>query len=543
MEKRMGKRKSNNIEMIPPDAFRVKCRHGHDTTRVGTIRIKDSDGHTKNEFLYYCAKCNQEYISSFAFKDGAIFKIKSGKRIINTYTRKENHNLKVNQPVKKYKLILYNNVLSYWCTQNQVIPVQVITETKELARQCMKCGAENRPLLIGRKGKKIIMGKKCSVCGQNYANLDTYFIMKKRLIVENREVLESYIEKYIKKETEQKRIQKIQQNQKNILKDQQYEDQLLKRLAVSEKTNELQKPKQRKNKKRPASTAINPLIQYLSCDIKNIASGKQERIIIANMCYSVNSSQNTKVAIAGSILGDLCLTAVANDRKLFSYNGSVYQILKYVRYDDKFVSQYEEKDSHTVYSTSKKHELENSEINYHNGPEKIVYVYFCLTNSCIKKDHPIETVTMQVKDSITSTMLKVNVYHCTECDRYFINHEMLAGFIRRNQHPAFYYCVVRDSSLALSPMSELMMYGYNVREGELTDRDRQKILSFLIDSKLMAKHDIIRDLQFKVDYNGQKASNTNAKAKWESDIRFVSQYGTSGQRMINGKLVRDKSPQ
>ena len=48
------------------------------------------------------------------------------------------------------------------------------------------------------------------------------------------------------------------------------------------------------------------------------------------------------------------------------------------------------------------------------------------------------------------------------------------------------------------------MYGYNVKEGELTEKQRQLLLKELIDKGLMTKDQIIRNIQSKVDFNGKK---------------------------------------
>ena len=58
------------------------------------------------------------------------------------------------------------------------------------------------------------------------------------------------------------------------------------------------------------------------------------------------------------------------------------------------------------------------------------------------------------------------------------------------------------------------MYGYNVKEGELTEKQRQLLLKELIDKGLMTKDQIIRNIQSKVDFNGKKSGNENAKKRW-----------------------------
>ena len=82
-----------------------------------------------------------------------------------------------------------------------------------------------------------------------------------------------------------------------------------------------------------------------------------------------------------------------------------------------------------------------------------------------------------------------------------------------------------------------MLYGYNVREGKLTQFEHRRILEWIIDSGLMSKADIIRDLQFKVGYNGNKAGNERARQKWLDDIQFVSQYTAGNNKNIIATFV------
>ena len=82
-----------------------------------------------------------------------------------------------------------------------------------------------------------------------------------------------------------------------------------------------------------------------------------------------------------------------------------------------------------------------------------------------------------------------------------------------------------------------MLYGYRVADGTLTTQERRAVLSWIIDSGLLTKAEIIKDLQFKVRYNGSKKGNERAKAKWLDDIQFVSQYVMDNKQTINAAFV------
>ena len=177
---------------------------------------------------------------------------------------------------------------------------------------------------------------------------------------------------------------------------------------------------------------------------------------------------------------------------------------------------------------------------YDYDSNKCVYVFFRLTNTCVKKNHKIETVTAKTYNAKNGKPIKVNVFHCTQCDRYFINYEALQEYISKGIFPAFSYTLIRDISGELNEASQLMLYGYNVREGNLSGNERRNVLSWIIDSGLMTKAEIIKDLQFKVRYNGSKAGNERAKAKWQDDIQFVSQYVFDNKKEIEATFVSHK---
>lgn len=75
-----------------------------------------------------------------------------------------------------------------------------------------------------------------------------------------------------------------------------------------------------------------------------------------------------------------------------------------------------------------------------------------------------------------------------------------------------------------------------MKEGELTEKQRQLLLKELIDKGLMTKDQIIRNIQSKVDFNGKKSGNENAKKRWIDDIKYVSQYTVGNVQEIHGRF-------
>lgn len=170
-----------------------------------------------------------------------------------------------------------------------------------------------------------------------------------------------------------------------------------------------------------------------------------------------------------------------------------------------------------------------------------VYVYFRLNNICVNDNHNIETITTETTDIRTGLSIEVNVFHCKDCNKFFINHEAVQYYITRGVYPSLKFTMLGESNdRNLRATSALMTYGYNVKDNELTECDRHRILSWIIDAGLLSKEDIIKDLQFKVSYNGKKTGNEKSKKKWKKDIKFISQYIKGNTISMNAIFERKK---
>ena len=151
----------------------------------------------------------------------------------------------------------------------------------------------------------------------------------------------------------------------------------------------------------------------------------------------------------------------------------------------------------------------------------------------MRQNHSIENVTASTINAKNGMDITVNVFYCSKCKIYFINYESLKRLIDYGVYPLLKFQLADSYEGELNSVSELMLYGYNVREGYLTETERRDILSWIIDSGLLTKSKIIKDLQFKINYNGKKSDNWRAKKKWEDDLLFVSQYIEGNVRKIN----------
>ena len=191
-----------------------------------------------------------------------------------------------------------------------------------------------------------------------------------------------------------------------------------------------------------------------------------------------------------------------------------------------------------AYDNMIRHAIHKSDLPDKAEPVKDVRVYFRLNNKCVQEGHRITSVTAKTTNMKTGIPAEVNVFYCCDCKRYFMNYEALQGYIAKGIYPMFSFTLMEVDASKLKSISELRLYGYHVQEGILKKEERQQLLAWIIDAGLINKADIIKDLQFKIQYNGKKTGNESAKKKWQDDLQFVSHYVKGNSIRIQAKFSR-----
>ena len=275
---------------------------------------------------------------------------------------------------------------------------------------------------------------------------------------------------------------------------------------------------------------------YTYCEFKLYSlKSKREIAVFIQDTEKSHREINQWLLTNRSTIGIECLKAIANGVDNIRL-GDIDYIIRDVKISDaKYIKRYKE-DAYY---------LKHANINNKNprlvdfGSESVdVYVYFKLSNSCLHLQHSVESVTMRSINRQTGKRYQVNAYYCSKCRKYFINHEAVKGLIDRNMYPAFHYVIADHYDGELKPMSQLMLYGYSARANGPSAVTRHNILKWVIDSGLMSKPEIIKDLQFKIAYNGKKPGNEAARDKWEDDLDFLNYYVADNTRVIKGRLRR-----
>ena len=142
--------------------------------------------------------------------------------------------------------------------------------------------------------------------------------------------------------------------------------------------------------------------------------------------------------------------------------------------------------------------------------------------------------TMRIKDLWTGREIKILVAYSSNTKKYYISYTQLQWLHSKKSYPAARFFESSDGSESMdgnmfNPFSRLALYGYSVGQKGLNDRERQEVLSYVIDNKVMYKSKIIAHLQGLICLRENRTDKdfSDAIRKWKMDINFVNGYKNS----------------
>ncbi len=396
---------------------------------------------------------------------------------------------------------------------------------KDLPGKCPYCNNSLSDYSFGVSRTKNVGGKYCSFCNKYFLTVRKYNHYSKIFKCMNLQEANPLIQE-LKEKQQEKHEKKLEKN----LLEKQLKDNAINLIDQKIKAANLNEA--------PSWNAIKSFSREAleSTVVAYLVNVNFNRTLKTAKWYFVTSSGrmfkkcSDKVYLYGSesMMGRTMLENCSGGEKQVSIFNDIYYINAVIIFKEQRYIQ--------LTSANGKNGIEKKEIK--ESKNQTVYVYFRLNNKCILENHNIETVTAQTINVKTGLSVDVNVFYCKDCKKYFINYDALKAYVSMGIYPALQFSLVEYDATHLKAASELMLYGYNVREGCLSESERHKILSWIIDSGLLTKGEIIKDLQFKVNYNGKKQGNENAKKKWETDLNFVSHYVTGNVRRIQAIFKR-----
>ena len=138
-----------------------------------------------------------------------------------------------------------------------------------------------------------------------------------------------------------------------------------------------------------------------------------------------------------------------------------------------------------------------------------------------------------IVDDIVDKTRKLSLYVICNTNNgdFYMGEQVLKYYMKKNYRPnvIFRYagsntCTRTLSSIDMSEMSILKMYGYTVGKSGLSMQQRHALLEHILDNKIMKGHDIISLLQFNISMREHESRFSQAITDWKNDIGFVAHY-------------------
>ena len=154
---------------------------------------------------------------------------------------------------------------------------------------------------------------------------------------------------------------------------------------------------------------------------------------------------------------------------------------------------------------------------------------------CRHNDHKLQNIDgiigiIDRKGNIVQT--NVSGGYCPNCNVFFIMESTYQSLKRRgtpicriSDEKAYLSDSTYVNGMKLAQESVLKQYGYSVSQEEnLTDLTRKKILSLLVDNKVLTRNEIISYLDFFINQRKYQPRYEKAIDKWKDDREFISNY-------------------
>ena len=156
------------------------------------------------------------------------------------------------------------------------------------------------------------------------------------------------------------------------------------------------------------------------------------------------------------------------------------------------------------------------------------------TISCRSKEHEIipgKRIVSLAANPNQSVSLPIHI--CQTCHKEFVGEQTYRAFIKEYGRLLIKPCM--DCTITSSefdcfpPESKLHMLGYNIRDGEMTEQERQLLLLQLLNNNSVSYFEACRDIEQAIRLFSGRPKYEPSVMKWKKDLRFLGDY-------INGKL-------
>lgn len=179
--------------------------------------------------------------------------------------------------------------------------------------------------------------------------------------------------------------------------------------------------------------------------------------------------------------------------------------------------------------------LKNNNIskNKNNKNDKITFLVRGKLKSCVSRKHNMDSIIVEIqvidqKGNIKN--ININGFYCHECNLHYILDSEYER-IRKIGTPLcqifedIKYFANANNKFDLNYESILYSFGYNVNaQNNLSDKQRFKILSFIVDNGVLSKSEVISYLNYFINMRIGRKEYKNAISKWKMDINSLNNY-------------------
>lgn len=162
------------------------------------------------------------------------------------------------------------------------------------------------------------------------------------------------------------------------------------------------------------------------------------------------------------------------------------------------------------------------------GEEVVLYVFKGFLN--LKKENTTDYY-VYVSDIKTNRRFRLLVAYNSKTKKYYISDTQIKRMHKQGVFPNAIFHASNDGSIPLigvefHEFSKLAMYGYSAGKNGLSAHDRHRIISYVLDKKIMRKYEIIEHLQGLINLREQRDDKdfSTAIQNWKDDIEYVNNY-------------------
>lgn len=162
------------------------------------------------------------------------------------------------------------------------------------------------------------------------------------------------------------------------------------------------------------------------------------------------------------------------------------------------------------------------------GKEVVLYVFKGFLN--LKKENTTDYY-VYVSDIKTNRRFRLLVAYNSTTKKYYISDTQIKRMHKQGVFPNAIFNASNDGSIPLigvefHEFSKLAMYGYSAGKNGLSAHDRHRIISYVLDKKIMRKYEIIEHLQGLINLREQRDDKdfSTAIQNWKDDIEYVNNY-------------------